>query len=119
MQYLIERYDSEYKISFPKGTREWYEMNNWLFFMNAGVGPMQGQASRSLSHLSIPLYDGRTKGQPSGDYSDTNTIQIKLRELITRPRAVLELLLHHAAACIPSGEGRMATPEFPSDFAPP
>jgi glutathione S-transferase len=46
MQYLVERYDTEYKISYPKGTREWFEMNNWLFFQNAGVGPMQGQASK-------------------------------------------------------------------------
>jgi glutathione S-transferase len=45
MQYLVDRYDTEHKISFPKGTREYYEMNNWLFFQNAGVGPMQGQAS--------------------------------------------------------------------------
>jgi glutathione S-transferase len=29
-QYLIEQYDTEYKISFPKGTREYYEMNNWV-----------------------------------------------------------------------------------------
>jgi hypothetical protein len=46
MQYLVERYDTDYKISYPKGTREWFEMNNWLFFQNAGVGPMQGQASK-------------------------------------------------------------------------
>lgn len=45
MQYLAEQYDKDYKISYPKGTREWYEMNNWLFFQNAGVGPMQGQAN--------------------------------------------------------------------------
>ncbi|CAO2653198.1 Nn.00g026090.m01.CDS01 [Neocucurbitaria sp. VM-36] len=45
MQYLVDRYDTEYKISFARGTREWYEMNNWLFFQNAGVGPMQGQAN--------------------------------------------------------------------------
>ncbi|XPS81309.1 Glutathione transferase [Ascochyta lentis] len=45
MQYLVERYDTEYKISHPKGSREWYEMNNWLFFQNAGLGPMQGQAN--------------------------------------------------------------------------
>jgi len=44
-QYLIEQYDTEYKISYPKGTREYYEMNNWLFFLNAGVGPMQGQSN--------------------------------------------------------------------------
>ena len=41
MQYLVEQYDVEGKISYPKGTREAYEVNNWLFFLNAGVGPMQ------------------------------------------------------------------------------
>jgi glutathione S-transferase len=53
MLYLVDRYDSDYKISFPKGTREYYEMNNWLFFMNAGVGPMQGQASKCNYLLSF------------------------------------------------------------------
>lgn len=45
MQYLVARYDKDYNISYPYGTREFFEMNNWLFFQNAGVGPMQGQAS--------------------------------------------------------------------------
>lgn len=45
MQYLVEQYDTEHKISYPKGSRESYEVNNWLFFLNAGVGPMQGQAN--------------------------------------------------------------------------
>ncbi|CAG8983791.1 hypothetical protein HYALB_00006756 [Hymenoscyphus albidus] len=44
-QYLIDQYDKDHKISYPKGTREYYEVNNWLFFLNAGVGPMQGQAN--------------------------------------------------------------------------
>ncbi|TLD36855.1 glutathione S-transferase [Venturia nashicola] len=44
-QYLVARYDPEYKISFPPGSRESFEINNWLFFLNAGVGPMQGQAN--------------------------------------------------------------------------
>lgn len=44
-QYLVERYDTEHKISYPHGSREHYETNNWLFFLNAGVGPMQGQAN--------------------------------------------------------------------------
>lgn len=48
MQYLVKRYDTEHKISYPEGSREWFEMNNWLFFQNAGVGPMQGQASEFL-----------------------------------------------------------------------
>lgn len=46
MQYLVEQYDQEeHKISYPAGSRETYEVNNWLFFLNAGVGPMQGQAN--------------------------------------------------------------------------
>ena len=46
MQYLVEQYDQEeHKISYPAGSRESYEVNNWLFFLNAGVGPMQGQAN--------------------------------------------------------------------------
>jgi glutathione S-transferase len=44
-QYLVDEYDTEHKISYPKGSREYYEVNNWLFFLNAGVGPMQGQAN--------------------------------------------------------------------------
>ncbi|KFY81871.1 hypothetical protein V500_11016 [Pseudogymnoascus sp. VKM F-4518 (FW-2643)] len=44
-QYLVDEYDKEHKISYPRGTREYYETNNWLFFLNAGVGPMQGQSN--------------------------------------------------------------------------
>src|SRR3954454_5109490 len=39
MLYLVSRYDTEYKISYPPGSREYYQMTNWLFFQNAGVGP--------------------------------------------------------------------------------
>ncbi|RDW83292.1 putative disulfide bond reductase yfcG [Coleophoma crateriformis] len=44
-QYLVDQYDTEHKISYPRGTREFYEMNNWLFFLNSGLGPMQGQSN--------------------------------------------------------------------------
>lgn len=43
MQYLVATYDKDNKISFPPGSREFYEMSNWLFFQNAGLGPMQGE----------------------------------------------------------------------------
>ena len=55
MQYLVATYDKDYKISFPPGTREYYEMNNWLFFMNAGVGPMQGQANHFTRYAPEPV----------------------------------------------------------------
>ena len=41
MQYLVEQYDTKHLISYPKGSRESYEVNNWMYFLNAGVGPMQ------------------------------------------------------------------------------
>ncbi|KAH0833732.1 hypothetical protein FOPE_03502 [Fonsecaea pedrosoi] len=46
LQYLVDEYDADgHKISFPRGTREYYEMVNWTFWQNAGLGPMQGQAN--------------------------------------------------------------------------
>ncbi|KAL6249117.1 Glutathione S-transferase 2 [Rhinocladiella similis] len=50
LAYLAEQYDTEHKISFPKGSREHYEMNNWLFWQNAGLGPMQGQANHFVRY---------------------------------------------------------------------
>ena len=41
MLYLTDKYDSEHALSFPFGTAEYYEVLQWLFFMNAGLGPMQ------------------------------------------------------------------------------
>jgi len=45
MQYLVDRYDVEHKVSYPYGSREYYEVNNWLFWQMGGLGPMQGQAN--------------------------------------------------------------------------
>jgi glutathione S-transferase len=50
MLYLVERYDKDFKLSFPRGTREVIDLQNWLFFQNSGVGPMQGQASHFLRY---------------------------------------------------------------------
>ncbi|USW48247.1 Putative glutathione S-transferase, Thioredoxin-like superfamily [Septoria linicola] len=67
MQYLVDRYDTDHKISFPHGSREHIEMTNWLFFMNAGVGPMQGQANHFFRYApekieyGINRYQNETK----------------------------------------------------------
>ena len=47
MQYLVEQYDTQHVISYPKGTRESYEVGNWLFFLNAGVGPSKLPSAHS------------------------------------------------------------------------
>src|ERR1700753_2031889 len=45
MLYLAEQYDTEHRISYPKGTPEYVETISWLFWQNAGLGPMQGPAN--------------------------------------------------------------------------
>ncbi|KAH7135855.1 glutathione S-transferase [Dendryphion nanum] len=55
MQYLVTKYDKDHKISYPHGSREYYETNNWLFFQNAGVGPMQGQANHFARYAPSPI----------------------------------------------------------------
>ena len=50
LQYLVDEYDKDHKISYPRGTKEYYETNNWLFFQNAGLGPMQGQANHFVRY---------------------------------------------------------------------
>jgi glutathione S-transferase len=52
MLYLADKYDTEGKASYSrdKNPKEYYETLCWLFFMNAGVGPMQGQAGRTFSN---------------------------------------------------------------------
>ncbi len=30
MQYLVDRYDPEHKVSYPRGSKAYYEVNNWV-----------------------------------------------------------------------------------------
>jgi len=43
--YLAQHYDTEKKFSFSLESDEYSEVLQWMFFANAGVGPMQGQAN--------------------------------------------------------------------------
>ncbi|GMM29483.1 hypothetical protein DAMA08_022280 [Martiniozyma asiatica (nom. inval.)] len=43
MMYLCDKFDKDYKFSFPHGSSEYYEMLEWTFFQMAGLGPMKGQ----------------------------------------------------------------------------
>ncbi|KAI0535918.1 glutathione S-transferase [Xylaria digitata] len=44
VEYLIETYDKENKISFPKGSNESYLTKQWLYYQTTGQGPYYGQA---------------------------------------------------------------------------
>jgi glutathione S-transferase len=60
-QYLVDEYDKDHKISFPRGTREYYEMTNWVFFQNAGLGPMQGQANHFVRYAPEKIEYGMNR----------------------------------------------------------
>ena len=45
MLYIAEKFDLTKKVSFEHGSPEYWECLQWLFFMNAGLGPMQGQSN--------------------------------------------------------------------------
>ena len=52
LQYLIDTYDADHCVSYPKGSHEAIEVNNWLFFLNAGVGPNHGEAEHFTKQAS-------------------------------------------------------------------
>ncbi|OGE57886.1 hypothetical protein PENARI_c001G03621 [Penicillium arizonense] len=45
MIYLVDKYDTDRKISYAPGTPEHVEQTSWLMFQMGGLGPMQGQAN--------------------------------------------------------------------------
>lgn len=61
MLYLTDTYDKDHKVSFPQGSREHYEMLSWLFFLNAGVGPMQGQANHFVRYAPEKIEYGMNR----------------------------------------------------------
>jgi glutathione S-transferase len=64
--YLAEHYDKDFQFSFSDAD-ERSEMIQWLFFQNAGVGPMQGQANHFFRYApekieyGIKRYQNETK----------------------------------------------------------
>ena len=76
MLYLVQKYDVNHKISYPFDTDKYWEMVQWLVWMQSGIGPMQVRrispsvpfpfASPALPHpapsypLSFPTRPART-----------------------------------------------------------
>ncbi|GAP92818.2 putative glutathione S-transferase [Rosellinia necatrix] len=44
VEYLVETYDKDNKISFPRGSNESYLTKQWLYYQTTGQGPYYGQA---------------------------------------------------------------------------
>ncbi|KIX03622.1 uncharacterized protein Z518_07175 [Rhinocladiella mackenziei CBS 650.93] len=56
IEYLIERYDTENRLSFSTGTLESYHAKQWLYFQTTGQGPYYGQAAwfKKFHHEKLP-----------------------------------------------------------------
>lgn len=44
IEYLVEKYDKDHKLSYPAGSNEAFQTKQWLFFQATGQGPYYGQA---------------------------------------------------------------------------
>ncbi|KAL4786087.1 putative glutathione S-transferase [Aspergillus varians] len=44
LEYLVDTYDKQHTISFPAGSKEFYESKQWLHYQMSGQGPYFGQA---------------------------------------------------------------------------
>ncbi|KAK3897083.1 glutathione S-transferase [Staphylotrichum tortipilum] len=44
VEYLVDKYDPEHKLSFPAGSGDAYHAKQWLFYQTTGQGPYYGQA---------------------------------------------------------------------------
>ncbi|CAL8578407.1 Glutathione S-transferase 2 [Xanthoria parietina] len=45
MLYLCQRYDPQNHLNYPYDTDQYWEVVEWLIWMQSGLGPMQGQAN--------------------------------------------------------------------------
>ncbi|ORY86896.1 glutathione S-transferase [Protomyces lactucae-debilis] len=63
MIYLTDKYDKDNKLSFSYGTTEYWDVVQWMFFMNAGLGPMQGQANHFFRYAPEKIQYGITRYQ--------------------------------------------------------
>lgn len=63
MQYLVERYDKDHKVSYPQGSKEYYQTQSWLFWQMGGLGPMQGQANHFTRYAPEKIQYGINRYQ--------------------------------------------------------
>jgi glutathione S-transferase len=56
VEYLVETYDTDHKISFAHGTKEAWLGKQWLFFQTIGHAPHFGQAAVG-NQFSLPVID--------------------------------------------------------------
>ncbi|KAF7588403.1 hypothetical protein BBP40_005732 [Aspergillus hancockii] len=104
LKYLVEQYDPEYRLWYPHGTRESYELFSWLFFQVSGVGPFQGQATHFLRHApeKIPYALDRYRNESRRLYSVLETQLAKNKGYIVGDKfTIVDIAFWSLAATAP------------------
>lgn len=83
IEYLVETYDKDHALSFPRGSPEYFLAKQWLYFQVSGQGPYFGQAmwfkkfhperiesavQRYVNEIKrvVGVVEGHLKGQEKG-----------------------------------------------------
>jgi len=61
--YLTEKYDKDHRISFPYDSDEYWEMVEWMVWLQSGIGPMQGQANHFYRYAPTKIEYGINRYQ--------------------------------------------------------
>ncbi|KAL7271509.1 Glutathione S-transferase 2 [Rhizina undulata] len=72
--YLAEKFDKSHKISFPHGTPEYWELVEWLFFLNSDLGSAQrsGIFFSKFASEKIPFAIGHYRNEVRRIYTILN-----------------------------------------------
>ncbi|KAF8843572.1 glutathione S-transferase [Paxillus ammoniavirescens] len=84
--YLVRKYDTEGRFTFPAGSDDESVMLQWIFFAHGGVGPMQGQAYyfRNYAPEDIPYCKKRYTDEVGRLYNVLN-IRLEGRDYLAGP----------------------------------
>ncbi|KIK97990.1 hypothetical protein PAXRUDRAFT_9844 [Paxillus rubicundulus Ve08.2h10] len=84
--YLVRKYDTEGRFTFPAGSDDESVMLQWIFFAHGGVGPMQGQAHhfRNYAPEDIPYGKKRYTDEVGRLYNVLN-IRLEGRDYLAGP----------------------------------
>ncbi|TVY81150.1 Disulfide-bond oxidoreductase [Lachnellula suecica] len=82
MLYLCQKYDSEGKISYPFDSDKYWEVVEWLTWMQSGIGPMQGQANHFFRYAPEKIEYGIKRYQ-----TETKRLYQVLEDRLTQQKA--------------------------------
>lgn len=61
VEYIIEKYDTDHKLSFPAGTPEYYHAKQYLIYQVTGQGPYYGQSVWFKKYHAEPVPSAVTR----------------------------------------------------------